>query len=130
MKEFSFLFELYLIEWVWRQYIEMKIDSLIKRLIVPPAPHLWVLSWHSFQLTVCLWCLFLSPAVDCWNVDPHLRPPFTSILDQLTAIEESGFFEMPAESFQSLQDDWKLEVQEMFDQLRAKEKVYNKNSFT
>ncbi|KAK2896942.1 hypothetical protein Q8A67_011430 [Cirrhinus molitorella] len=59
---------------------------------------------------------------DCWNVDPHARPPFTSILDQLTAIEESGFFEMPAESFQSLQDDWKLEVQEMFDQLRAKEK--------
>nr|XP_055027022.1 mitogen-activated protein kinase kinase kinase 9 [Misgurnus anguillicaudatus] len=59
---------------------------------------------------------------DCWNVDSHARPPFTSILDQLTAIEESGFFEMPAESFQSLQDDWKLEVQEMFDQLRAKEK--------
>ncbi|KAI7805785.1 putative mitogen-activated protein kinase kinase kinase 9, partial [Triplophysa rosa] len=59
---------------------------------------------------------------DCWNVDPHARPPFTSILDQLTTIEESGFFEMPAESFQSLQDDWKLEVQEMFDQLRAKEK--------
>ncbi|XP_042625218.1 mitogen-activated protein kinase kinase kinase 9-like [Cyprinus carpio] len=59
---------------------------------------------------------------DCWNVDPHARPPFTSILDQLTAIEESGFFEMPAESFQSLQDDWKLEVQEMFDLLRAKEK--------
>ncbi|XP_036397649.1 mitogen-activated protein kinase kinase kinase 9 [Megalops cyprinoides] len=59
---------------------------------------------------------------DCWNPDPHARPPFTSILDQLTAIEESGFFEMPAESFHSLQDDWKLEVQEMFDQLRAKEK--------
>jgi len=56
-------------------------------------------------------------------VDPHARPSFTSILDQLTAIEESGFFEMLAESFQSLQDDWKLEVQEMFDQLRAKEKV-------
>ncbi|KAI1895249.1 hypothetical protein AGOR_G00104360 [Albula goreensis] len=59
---------------------------------------------------------------DCWNPDPHSRPTFTSILDQLTAIEESGFFEMPAESFHSLQDDWKLEVQEMFDQLRAKEK--------
>ncbi|KAJ8411920.1 hypothetical protein AAFF_G00155580 [Aldrovandia affinis] len=59
---------------------------------------------------------------DCWNSDPHTRPVFTSILDQLTAIEESGFFEMPAESFHSLQDDWKLEVQEMFDQLRAKEK--------
>lgn len=45
------------------------------------------------------------------------------ILDQLTAIEESGFFDMPVESFRCLQDDWKLEIQEMFDQLRTKEKV-------
>ncbi|XP_012993005.2 mitogen-activated protein kinase kinase kinase 9 [Esox lucius] len=59
---------------------------------------------------------------DCWSPDPHMRPLFTSILDQLTTIEESGFFEMPAESFHSLQDDWKMEIQEMFDQLRVKEK--------
>ncbi|XP_063080006.1 mitogen-activated protein kinase kinase kinase 9 [Engraulis encrasicolus] len=59
---------------------------------------------------------------DCWNPDPHARPAFPTILDQLTAIGESGFFEMPADSFHSLQDDWKLEIQEMFDQLRAKEK--------
>uniref|UniRef100_M4AJB0 Mitogen-activated protein kinase kinase kinase n=1 Tax=Xiphophorus maculatus TaxID=8083 RepID=M4AJB0_XIPMA len=59
---------------------------------------------------------------NCWSPDPHSRPLFTTILDQLTAIEESGFFEMPAESFHSLQDDWKLEIQEMFDQLRTKEK--------
>ncbi|KAJ7988752.1 hypothetical protein DPEC_G00312480 [Dallia pectoralis] len=59
---------------------------------------------------------------DCWSPDPHMRPLFTSILDQLTAIEESGFFEMPVESFHSLQDDWKVEIQEMFDQLRVKEK--------
>ncbi|KAM9842653.1 mitogen-activated protein kinase kinase kinase 9 [Aulostomus maculatus] len=59
---------------------------------------------------------------DCWSPDPHSRPQFTAILDQLTTIEESGFFEMPAESFNSLQDDWKLEIQEMFDQLRTKEK--------
>ncbi|KAM9777976.1 mitogen-activated protein kinase kinase kinase 9 [Neosynchiropus ocellatus] len=59
---------------------------------------------------------------DCWSQDPHCRPNFTTILDQLTAIEESGFFEMPAKSFHSLQDDWKLEIQEMFDQLRTKEK--------
>ncbi|KAL2098733.1 hypothetical protein ACEWY4_005213 [Coilia grayii] len=59
---------------------------------------------------------------DCWNPDPHSRPAFTTILDQLTAIGESGFFEMPADSFHSLQDDWKLEIQEMFDLLRAKEK--------
>lgn len=60
---------------------------------------------------------------DCWNPDPHSRPPFTNILDQLTTIEESGFFEMPKDSFHCLQDDWKHEIQEMFDQLRAKEKV-------
>ncbi|OBS64563.1 hypothetical protein A6R68_06898 [Neotoma lepida] len=59
---------------------------------------------------------------DCWNPDPHSRPSFTSILDQLTTIEESGFFEMPKDSFHCLQDDWKHEIQEMFDQLRAKEK--------
>ncbi|CAN9501972.1 unnamed protein product [Ophioblennius macclurei] len=59
---------------------------------------------------------------DCWSSDPHSRPHFTTVLDHLTAIEESGFFEMPAESFHSLQDDWKLEIQEMFDQLRTKEK--------
>lgn len=63
---------------------------------------------------------------DCWNPDPHSRPSFTSILDQLTTIEESGFFEMPKDSFHCLQDDWKHEIQEMFDQLRAKEKVREK----
>lgn len=30
---------------------------------------------------------------------------------------------MPQESFHSLQDDWKVEIQDMFDVLRAKEKV-------
>ncbi|KAM4691074.1 mitogen-activated protein kinase kinase kinase 9 [Rhinophrynus dorsalis] len=59
---------------------------------------------------------------DCWNPDPHCRPPFTNILFQLTTIEESGFFEMPKDSFHLLQEDWKQEIQEMFDQLRAKEK--------
>ncbi|KAG8126081.1 hypothetical protein E2320_021212 [Naja naja] len=59
---------------------------------------------------------------DCWNTDPHSRPSFANILNQLTNIEESGFFEMPKESFHSLQEDWKIEIQEMFDQLRAKEK--------
>ncbi|KAM9294011.1 mitogen-activated protein kinase kinase kinase 9 [Gastrophryne carolinensis] len=59
---------------------------------------------------------------DCWNPDPHSRPSFTNILFQLTTIEESGFFEMPKDSFHSLQEDWKKEIQEMFDQLRAKEK--------
>ncbi|CAH6844481.1 Map3k9 [Phodopus roborovskii] len=64
----------------------------------------------------------LKSSNNCWNPDPHSRPSFTSILDQLTTIEESGFFEMPKDSFHCLQDDWKHEIQEMFDQLRAKEK--------
>ncbi|KAH0620679.1 hypothetical protein JD844_021357 [Phrynosoma platyrhinos] len=59
---------------------------------------------------------------DCWNADPHSRPSFANILNHLTNIEESGFFEMPKDSFHSLQEDWKVEIQEMFDQLRAKEK--------
>lgn len=67
--------------------------------------------------------LFFMHFPGCWSTDPHSRPLFTTILDHLTTIEESGFFEMPAESFRSLQDDWKLEIQEMFDQLRTKEKV-------
>lgn len=32
-------------------------------------------------------------------------------------------FQMPLESFHSLQEDWRLEIQQMFDELRAKEKV-------
>ncbi|XP_054056528.1 mitogen-activated protein kinase kinase kinase 9 isoform X3 [Rissa tridactyla] len=64
----------------------------------------------------------LKSSNNCWNPDPHSRPSFASILDHLTAIEESGFFEMPKDSFHSLQEDWKQEIQEMFDQLRAKEK--------
>ena len=34
-------------------------------------------------------------------------------------------FQMPLESFHSLQEDWRLEIQQMFDELRAKEKVRN-----
>lgn len=59
----------------------------------------------------------------CWQQDPHIRPSFASILDQLTAIEEAVVTEMPQESFHSMQDDWKLEIQQMFDELRTKEKV-------
>ncbi|XP_051900344.1 mitogen-activated protein kinase kinase kinase 10 [Pristis pectinata] len=59
---------------------------------------------------------------DCWNSDAHSRPSFRDILTQLVAIEQSALFEMPLESFHSLQEDWKLEIQQMFDELRTKEK--------
>ncbi|XP_053577768.1 mitogen-activated protein kinase kinase kinase 10 [Bombina bombina] len=58
----------------------------------------------------------------CWNPDPHSRPSFTCILEQLTTIENSAMFQMPLESFHSLQEDWKLEIQQMFNELRTKEK--------
>ncbi|XP_026114774.1 mitogen-activated protein kinase kinase kinase 11-like [Carassius auratus] len=59
---------------------------------------------------------------ECWDQDPHRRPSFSSILQQLMALEEQVMHEMPQDSFHSLQEDWKLEIQDMFDELRAKEK--------
>ncbi|TDG99935.1 hypothetical protein EPR50_G00199330 [Perca flavescens] len=59
---------------------------------------------------------------ECWDQDPHRRPNFSSILAQLTALEQQVKEEMPQESFHSLQEDWKLEIQDMFDEIRAKEK--------
>ncbi|KAJ8276364.1 hypothetical protein COCON_G00081160 [Conger conger] len=59
---------------------------------------------------------------ECWDQEPHHRPSFSAILAQLTALEEQVLEEMPPESFHSLQEDWKLEIQDMFNELRAKEK--------
>ncbi|XP_041108791.1 mitogen-activated protein kinase kinase kinase 21-like [Polyodon spathula] len=59
---------------------------------------------------------------ECWEQDPHIRPSFTAILEQLAAIEEEVMATMPQESFHSMQDDWKVEIKEMFDELRTKEK--------
>lgn len=53
-----------------------------------------------------------------------MRPSFSCILEQLSAIEEAVMATMPQDSFHSMQDDWRVEIQEMFDELRTKEKVY------
>ncbi|XP_072887395.1 mitogen-activated protein kinase kinase kinase 11-like [Hemitrygon akajei] len=66
--------------------------------------------------------MFAQLMSECWDEDPHRRPQFASILGQLTTIEEQVLLEMPQESFHSMQEDWKLEIQDMFDELRAKEK--------
>ncbi|XP_053134236.1 mitogen-activated protein kinase kinase kinase 11 isoform X1 [Hemicordylus capensis] len=65
---------------------------------------------------------FAHLMAECWEQDPHLRPSFASILSQLTVLETQVLHDMPQESFHSMQDDWKLEIQDMFDELRAKEK--------
>uniref|UniRef100_A0A3Q3WMY5 Mitogen-activated protein kinase kinase kinase n=1 Tax=Mola mola TaxID=94237 RepID=A0A3Q3WMY5_MOLML len=60
--------------------------------------------------------------MECWDQDPHVRPSFSCILEQLSAIEEAVMATMPQDSFHSMQDDWRVEIQEMFDELRTKEK--------
>ncbi|KAI4815035.1 hypothetical protein KUCAC02_005201 [Chaenocephalus aceratus] len=65
---------------------------------------------------------FAQLLAECWSPNPRSRPSFSSILQRLLAIEQSAMFQMPLESFHSLQEDWRLEIQQMFDELRAKEK--------
>lgn len=95
--------------------------------------HFWKLIFLNLQQTLSIWAdndlcwerklLWFLFFLDCWQQDPHVRPSFASILEQLTAIERAVKTEMPQESFHSMQDDWKLEIQQMFDELRTKEKV-------
>lgn len=59
---------------------------------------------------------------DCWEQDPHIRPSFALILDELISIEGEVKTTIPLESFHSMQDNWKMEIQQMFDELRTKEK--------
>uniref|UniRef100_A0A5S6R0B9 mitogen-activated protein kinase kinase kinase n=1 Tax=Trichuris muris TaxID=70415 RepID=A0A5S6R0B9_TRIMR len=63
----------------------------------------------------------------CWNVDPRRRPTFGQLIDQLAALRE-GFCMIEHESFHSMQEDWKQEIQLLFrdlktmeDELRARE---------
>ncbi|XP_022083042.1 mitogen-activated protein kinase kinase kinase 11-like [Acanthaster planci] len=59
---------------------------------------------------------------ECWNPEPHQRPSFSEILNHLREIADSPFIDTPHESFRSMQQDWKQEIQEMFDEIRLKEK--------
>ncbi|XP_032939367.1 mitogen-activated protein kinase kinase kinase 11 [Catharus ustulatus] len=56
----------------------------------------------------------------CWEQDPHRRPGFGSILRRLGGLEPAGLG--PPESFHSLQESWRREIQGLFDELRAREK--------
>ncbi|XP_074390110.1 mitogen-activated protein kinase kinase kinase 11-like [Zonotrichia albicollis] len=56
----------------------------------------------------------------CWEQDPHRRPGFGTILRRLGGLEPGGLG--PPESFHSLQESWRREIQGLFDELRAREK--------
>ena len=61
--------------------------------------------------------------VGCWHPEPHERPTFHDVLDSLAVIAGSPFVQTPHESFHTMQDNWRLEIESMFDELRSKEQV-------
>lgn len=76
---------------------------------------------NSFVCSLMNFCLFILKG--CWEEDRRKRPSFKEILDELTAIELSGFTRTPNESFHTMQDGWKKEIAEVLYELRLKEKV-------
>ncbi|GJQ82318.1 hypothetical protein Trydic_g392 [Trypoxylus dichotomus] len=58
----------------------------------------------------------------CWESDPHRRPTFEEILNDLDRIVHSSFTQTPHESFHTMQDDWRQEIEEVLLDLRRKEK--------
>ncbi|KAL4143192.1 hypothetical protein QTP88_005550 [Uroleucon formosanum] len=58
----------------------------------------------------------------CWHSDSHMRPSFEDILTSLDDIVHSAFTQTPHESFHTLQDVWKVEIEQVLDGLRMKEK--------
>ncbi|GLH09569.1 Mitogen-activated protein kinase kinase kinase 21 [Gryllus bimaculatus] len=59
----------------------------------------------------------------CWESDPHRRPAFDHVLAALDSIAHSAFTQTPHESFHTMQEDWKLEIEQVLHGLRMKEKV-------
>ena len=61
----------------------------------------------------------------CWKLDTHERPTFPEILKLLDDLAHSKFHQMPDDNFYDLQDNWKLEIDEMLIEIREKEQVGN-----
>ncbi|XP_044009258.1 mitogen-activated protein kinase kinase kinase 11-like isoform X3 [Aphidius gifuensis] len=58
----------------------------------------------------------------CWSSDSHQRPGFSEILGLLDEVR-SAFAATPHESFHTMQEDWRLEIEEVLHGLRMKEKA-------
>ncbi|XP_054152911.1 mitogen-activated protein kinase kinase kinase 9-like [Oppia nitens] len=58
----------------------------------------------------------------CWDQTPHNRPGFEAILNSLTEIANSHFIETNVESFHTMRNDWKQEINEILEELKTKEK--------
>lgn len=74
-------------------------------------------------LPVCIFIKVVYNFSDCWYQEPHERPTFLEILQRLQEIATSSFITTPHDSFHTMQDDWRQEIEQMFDELRSREKV-------
>ena len=59
----------------------------------------------------------------CWSYDTHERPSFKHILKTLDDIARSKFQELTGDHFYSMQEDWKVEIVEIFSTIRFREQV-------
>ena len=59
----------------------------------------------------------------CWSYDTHERPTFRHILKTLDDIARSKFQEMTGDNFYSMQDNWKIEIDEVLSEIRFREQV-------
>ncbi|CAG5131415.1 unnamed protein product [Candidula unifasciata] len=66
--------------------------------------------------------MFSQLMADCWHQEPHERPAFFEILQRLHDIASSSFISTPKDSFHIMQEDWRVEIEQMFDELRSREK--------
>ncbi|RNA01838.1 mitogen-activated kinase kinase kinase MLK4-like isoform X2 [Brachionus plicatilis] len=57
----------------------------------------------------------------CWRTDPHTRLSFGQIIAWLTDISNSAFAATSNELFWTMQQDWKCEIQQMFDEIKERE---------
>ena len=60
---------------------------------------------------------------DCWKSDAHERPLIPHILRSLEKIACSDFPETAADSFRSMQESWKHEIERIFEELKEREEV-------
>lgn len=65
--------------------------------------------------------VFADLLQNCWNSDPKMRPTFRVVLAQLLNVQASSFMTTPHDSFHTLQNDWRREIEQMFDELKSKE---------
>jgi hypothetical protein len=68
--------------------------------------------------------------LDCWQLLPKDRPTFPELYEQIGYIIETNYankdmndMDSTDESYLSMQDDWKKEIQTIFEELKTKEQV-------